>query len=125
MSEAIVFISHSRVRGGMLEGLRDFTTAGAPALEADKPLTLAFLPYLNAHGTELAIVHVFADAHAFDVHLEGVMERSAAAAEFIETLGYEIYGRPSPPVVEMLRAGAARSGVTFRHDPDALAGFLR
>ena len=125
MSEAIVFISHSRVRGGMLEGLRDFTTAGAPALEADKPLTLAFLPYLNAHGTELAIVHVFAVAPGVDVLLEGFMERSAAASVFFETLGYEIYGRPSPPVVEMLRAGAARSGVTFRHDPDALAGFLR
>lgn len=125
MSEAIVFISHSHVREGRLEGLRDFLAAGAPALEADKPLTLAFLPYLNADGSELAIVHVFADAHGFDVHLEGVMERSAAAEAFIETLGYEIYGQPSPPVVEMLRAGAARSGLSFRHDPDALAGFLR
>lgn len=125
MSEAIVFISHSRVRDGKVDGLRGFLAAGAPALEADKPLTLAFLPYLNEDQTEVAIVHVFADAHAFDVHVEGVMQRSAAADEFIETLGYEIYGRPSPPIVEMLRASAARSGVSFRHDADALAGFLR
>jgi hypothetical protein len=125
MSEAIVFISHSRVREGKLEGLREFLAAGSPALEADKPLTLAFLPYLNEDRTEVAIVHAFADAHAFDVHLEGVMERSAAADEFIETIGYEIYGRPNPTVTEMVRAGAARSGVSFRQDPDALSGFLR
>lgn len=125
MSEPIVFISHSRVRDGKLDGLRGYLALGAPALEADKPLTLAFLPYLNADQTELAIVHVFADAHALDVHVEGVMERSAAADEFIETLGYEIYGRPSPEVTEMLSEGAARAGVSFRHDPDALSGFLR
>ena len=125
MSDPIVFISRSRVRDGKLDGLRAFLAEGAPMLQADKPLTLAFLPYLSDDATELAIVHVFADAHAFDVHLEGVMERSSAAEEFIETIGYEIYGRPSAPVLEMMRGAAGRAGVALRLDPDVLPGFLR
>ena len=121
----IVFISHSRVRDGMLDGLRTFIESGAPTLKASKPRTLAFLPYLSEDGAELAIVHVFADADAFTEHLDGVAERSSAADEFIEGFAYEIYGEPSGPVLAMLSAGAAAAGASLRHDPNALAGFLR
>lgn len=125
MSEAIVFISHSRVLEGKLDGLRAFIAAGAPMLQAAKPLTLAFLPYLSEDERELAIVHVFADAAAFDAHLEGVAERSGAADEFIAAIRYEIYGRPSEAALGMMRAAADRAGVPLRLDPDSLTGFLR
>ena len=125
MTEAIVFISHSRVRDGKLDGLREFIAAGAPMLEDLKPLTLAFLPYLSEDGRELAIVHVFADADAFDAHLEGVAERSGTADEFIKAIRYEIYGRPSDEALAMMRGAAERAGVPLRVDPDSLSGFLR
>jgi quinol monooxygenase YgiN len=121
----IVFISHSRVRVGNVDDLRGFLEAGAAALQAEKPRTLAFLPYLSEDESELAIVHEFADADAFDVHLEGVAERSKAAGEFIETLGFEIYGRPSQPALDMMRMSAARSGATLELHPEGLVGFLR
>lgn len=125
MTEPIVFISRSRVRDGKLDQLRGFLADGAPTLQAAKPLTVAFLPYLSEDRRELAIVHLFADADALAAHLEGVAERSSAADEFIETLGYEIYGRPSEPVLGMMRAAAARTGVPLRLDPEYLTGFLR
>jgi hypothetical protein len=96
MPGPIVFISHSRVRDGRLGDLREFLASGGPRLEADKPKTLAFLPYLSDDGTELAIVHLFADAASFTLHLEGIAERSAAADAFIETLGFDIYGDSAP-----------------------------
>ena len=121
----IVFISHSRVRDGMLDGLRAFVERGAPALQAAKPRTLAFLPYLSEDEAELAIAHVFADAESFTEHLEGVAARSSAAGEFIETVGYEVYGEPTGQVLDMLRAGAAAVGASVDVHPTALAGFLR
>jgi len=125
MPGPIVFISHSRVRGGRLEALRTFLAAGAPQLRADKPRTLAFLPYLSDDDTELAIVHLFADAESFAIHLEGVAERSAAAADFFETIGFEIYGDPGADVLGAMRQAAAASGVPLRHAPELLTGYLR
>lgn len=44
---------------------------------------------------------------------------------FIETLSFELYGRPSDAVLDMLRAEADRKGVPLRLDPDFAGGFLR
>ena len=84
MSEPIVFISHSTVKDGKLEDLKDFLRAGATVLEDEKPGTVAFLAYANEEGSQLSIVHVFPDADAMDLHLQGVDERAGAADEFIE-----------------------------------------
>ena len=125
MPGQIVFISHSRVRDGALDGLRDFLAAATPALEADKPRTLAFLPYLSDDGRQLSVIHVFADPGAFKAHLEGVAERSAAADDYIETTGYDIYGQPDASVLDMFRVGASHSGATLKVEPEGVAGFLR
>jgi quinol monooxygenase YgiN len=107
MSQPIVLISHSTVKDGKLEALKDYLREGVEQLEADKPGTLVFLPYLNDDGTELTIVHVFADAEGMDAHMEGVQERAAAAYEFIQSVGYEIYGTPSDSILESMRGFSA------------------
>ena len=125
MTDAIVFISRNRVLPGRLDGLRAFLAAGAPMIEAAKPRTLAFLPYLDADGGQLSIVHVFADAAAFDLHLAGADDRSTAAYEFIAPLGFELYGRVSDSARSALSAAAGAAGVQLRLAPELPAGFLR
>jgi hypothetical protein len=122
---AIVFISRNRVLPGKLDGLRAFLAAGTPMIEAAKPRTLAFLPYLDARGELLSIIHVFADAAAFDLHLAGSDDRSTAAYEFIASLGFELYGRVSDHARSTLDAAAAAAGVELRSLPELPAGFLR
>ena len=124
MNGQIVFISRSRVKDGKLDQLKEFLRRGTPELETDKPRTIAFLPYLNEEGTELAIVHVFHDAAAFDAHLEGAGERSEAAYEFIDTAAIEIYGPATEGTLEMMR-GITTTGARFEHHPDVVGGFLR
>ena len=125
MSDPIVFVSHSRVKDGQLEGFRGFLREGARALEAEKPGTVVFLAYLDASGTEASIVHAFPDADAMDAHLQGVGERSGAADAFIETTGYEIYGTPSTQVLEAMQGFAAAEGVPLAIFPAYLGGYLR
>jgi len=125
MSEPIVFISHSTVKEGRLEDLKDFLRAGATVLEAEKPGTVAFLAYANEEGSQLSIVHVFPDADAMDLHLQGVDERAGAADEFIQTQGYEIYGAPSETVLETMRRFASTEGVSLTVRPDKAGGYLR
>ena len=124
MTQPIVFISHSAVRGGRVEDFRDFIRRGAPMLEADKPGTVAFLAYLDEDGSEASIVHVFPGADAMNAHMEGVQERAEQADAVIQTTGYEIYGSPDPQVVQMMRAFAERSGVPLTVHPEHVGGYL-
>jgi len=124
MTQPIVFISHSSINGGDVEAFRRFIGRGAPALEADKPGTVAFLAYVAEDGSEATIVHMFPNADAMNAHLEGVQERSAEADAFIRTKAYEIYGSPDPRVVQMMRAFAERSGVPLTVRPGFAGGYL-
>ena len=125
MPDPIVFVSHSRVKDGRLEDFRGFLREGARVLEADKPGTVVFLAYVDASGTEATIVHAFPDADAMDAHLQGVDERTGAADAYIETTGYEIYGTPSPQVLEAMQGFAASEGVPLSIRPDHVGGYLR
>ena len=124
MAGPIVFISRNRIKEGRLEDLREFLRTGTEALEKDKPRTLAFLAFADAAGTEVTIVHVFADAEAMDLHVQGADERSSAAYEFIEPEGFEIDGSASPAVLEMME-GAAAAGPELVVRSQFLSGFLR
>ena len=122
---AIVFISRNRVLPGKLDGVRALMATGTPVIEGSKPRTLALLPYLDAAGERLTIIHVFADAAAFDLHLQGAGDRSARAYEVIAPLGFEIYGAISDAARSMFEASAGAAGVDLTIFPELPAGFLR
>jgi hypothetical protein len=125
MAEPITFISHFRVKEGKAEALRSMFAAGAAQLGVAKPRTAAFVGYLDKTGSLLTIVHLFPDAAAMDLHVEGAAERSQAAYELFEPAGWEIYGTPSPAALDMIRREAAEAGVSLTVAPDALGGFSR
>lgn len=125
MSEPIVFISHFRIKGGKLDAYKQLQRDVTKLLQAEKPRTLVFLTYLNEDGTQMSVVHVFADAESMDLHVEGSEERSRAAYEYLVPEGWEIYGTPSDHVAEMMRQAAASSGVTLRVQAEHVSGFLR
>ena len=125
MAEPIVFISHSRFKAGAFDGYRELSGKVTPLIERDKPGTVVFLQYADDANTELHVVHVFPDADAMARHLEGVDERAAKALEFIDSVGYEIYGSPSEPVLERMQGFAQETGATLTVRPHHIAGYLR
>jgi hypothetical protein len=125
MSEPIVFISHFQIKEGKLDGLKQLSQGVAKLLQEEKPRTLVFLAYLNENGTQMTIVHAFADADSMDIHVQGADVRSRTAYEYMDPKGWEIYGRPNEQVLEMMRQAATSAGVTLIVQPDYLTGFLR
>ena len=125
MSEAIVFISHNRVKPGQFDGLRSFAPEITDIIRESKPGTEVFLSYADPEGTEAHVIHVFPDAEAMQRHLEGLDERASKAFEFMETTAYEIYGSPGDQILEMMRGMAASMGVALAVWPNNLAGYLR
>jgi len=125
MPEPIVFISHFRIKDGSRQAYEELAREVRPKLEAEKPATLVFLSYENEVGNRLSIVHAFADADGMDRHFEGAAERGAAAMEFLEPAGWDIYGEPNPTVLEQMRQLAARANVPLTVDSRYVGGFLR
>jgi hypothetical protein len=125
MSEPVVFISHFGIKEGKLDDLRRHSAEVLAQLREDKPRTVLFLVYLDEQGTEVSFLHAFPDAESMDAHFEGVDERVAAAYEYLEPRGWEIYGRPNEAALERMRQGAAAAGVTLTVLPDHFGGFLR
>jgi hypothetical protein len=125
MSDPVMFISHFRIKEGMLDALKELQSVVTPQLEADKPRTLAFLAYLSDDATQLAFLHLFADAESMDAHIEGAQARAKTAYEFVEAKGWDVYGSPSSQALENLRTAAASGGVALNVLPIFMAGFLR
>jgi quinol monooxygenase YgiN len=125
MSEPVVFISHFGIKEGKLDDLRRQSAAVIEQLREEKPRTVVFLAYLDEQASEVSFLHAFPDAESMDLHFEGVDERVAAAYEYMEPRGWEIYGRPNEGALEMMRQGAAAAGVFLTVLPDHLGGFLR
>jgi quinol monooxygenase YgiN len=124
MSEPIVFISTHRIRPGMADAFAEYFREGFPAIEAAKPGTVLFQGYLDEAGEEVCVVHAFPDADAMDRHMEGAGERAQAAYEYLEPRRFDIYGTPSPALLEALRRGAGAGADVVVH-PSPLGGFIR
>jgi hypothetical protein len=125
MPEPVVFISHFGIKEGMLDDMKRLSEDVIERLREGKPRTVLFLAYLDEQGTEVSFLHAFPDAEAMDLHFEGVDERVAAAYQYLEPRGWEIYGRPSEAALASMREGATKAGVSLTVLPDHLGGFLR
>lgn len=125
MPEPIVFVSHHRVKPGKLDELRSLTREIWASMEMEKPRTLMNLAYLNQDGTEVTFTHAFADIEAMQLHWQGADDRTAQAYEYIEPIGFEIYGPAEEQIVDGMRAQAAGAGATLTLWPEFVAGFLR
>lgn len=124
MTDPIAFIIRNRVKEGMFDDFRKHYRDSVPPTEADKPGTLVHLAYVNEDGTEVAIVRIFPNAEAMDLHLQGADERSKAAYEFIEPASIEIYGMPNNYAMEMMKK-IAGSGIDVSISPQFIGGFIR
>ena len=126
MTGPFIFIATNRLKPGML----DAETARVPGLvefvQTHEPRVIAFNEYVNAEGTEVAVVQVHPDADSMAFHMGIIGDRAAAAyAETVDvTTSIQVYGPPSDAVLEMLRRQAG-SGVPQIVKRYHLGGFTR
>ncbi len=112
MSEPIVFVSHLKIKDSKLEAFKQASREIFEMMEASKPGTLVHLGFVNEDGTNISFIHVYPIAEAMDDHIGGVEDRATKALEFLDTIGYEIYGAPSGQVMQMMEQFAG-SGITL------------
>jgi hypothetical protein len=125
VAEPVFFVSHFRIKEGQLDVVRQMMGESMARLQAEKPRTVLFLSYLEAEVGTISFLHAFADAESMDLHFVGADERSRAAYQYLEPLGWELYGNPSSAALENLGKAAASAGVPLTRHPKYLGGFLR
>jgi quinol monooxygenase YgiN len=125
MSEPVVFISHFKVKEGKLDDLKRLTADVVPQLREEKHRTVVYLAFLDERGENISFLHAFPDADSMDRHFEGVDERVAAAYQYVEPRGWELYGKPNEQALGTLQQAATSAGVSLTVLPDYLGGFLR
>jgi quinol monooxygenase YgiN len=125
MSEPIVFISHHRIKEGMLDEFRESYRKNTPLIQADKPGTVGFLHYLDGDESEVTSIHVFPDAQAMEHHMQGASERAGKAFQFLVPGRFEIFGKPNEKVLEFIKQVASDSGASLTVKPEYVAGYLR
>ena len=124
MTDPITFISRNRVKEGMFDAFRKHYGTSVPLIESERSGTLVQLAYVDEEATAVAIVRLFPNAEAMDLHLQGADVRSKAAYEFIEPVSIEIYGTPSRSAMDMMKK-VAGSGVDVSINPQFIGGFIR
>ena len=124
MPEPIVFISRNIIKPGMADDFRIHYRESIAPILAGKPGTLAQLAYENEAADEITIVRFFPSADALDQQIQGANERSKKAYEYIEPVAIEIYGKPNPATLVMMKK-IAGSGVTVSVSPNYTGGFIR
>ena len=125
MAEPVFFASHFRIKDGGRDVVMEAAHDAASQLQSGKPRTVLYLMYLDPEAETISFLHAFPDADAMDVHFVGADERFATIREYVSPLGWEVYGRPSPSALEVLRQRAKASGLALSFHPDYVAGFLR
>ena len=125
MAGPIVFISHHRIKLGKVEELKALTKEIWATMETEKPQTLVNLAYVKEDETEVTFIHAFADPEAMALHWEGADDRTELAYQYIEPIGFEIYGSPGEEILEGMRAEAAASGARLTLGPEFVTGFMR
>ena len=126
MAAPFIFIATNRLKPGKLDAERARVPGLVEFIETVEPHVLAFNEYANEEGTEVAVVQVHPNTDSFEFHMEAVSERASKA--YKETLdattGIDVFGSPTPRIMEMLRQ-AAGSGVQYHVKLHHLGGFTR
>jgi hypothetical protein len=126
MTAPVIFVTTYAIKAGELEEFRQFVRELLEVLEANDRRTLAINAYLNADGTEAAIVQIMPDADSIKDYWRIVHQRTGRTlAELVENpTSVQIYGAPRGLMLERTRH-SVESGVAVSVKPEHLGGFVR
>jgi hypothetical protein len=124
MANPIVYISHNRVKDGMLDNFRIHYLDSVPSVELGRSGSLVQLAYVNEDATEIDIIRVFPDAESMEFQLMGVDEHSKATCQYLEPTKIEIYGSPNGNIIDIMRKFVGPS-IEVQVNPQFIDGYIR
>jgi hypothetical protein len=115
LSPGIIFVGRYRIAPGRADEWRAAIRELTEFVAANLPDVLAFDAYLGEDGTEGTSIHLHRDAASFERYLEAAASRIGNGTRIVDVARIDIYGKPSPSVVQRLRAMGTWPVVIHEH----------
>ena len=110
MSNPLVYVDTSEIRGGALEKLKEAIRELVEFIDANEPQLIAYNVYLSDDGSEMTVVHVHADAASLEYHMEVAGPAFRRFADLVTLSSIRVYGRPSEKALSRLHEKARLLG---------------
>ncbi|KOY55981.1 hypothetical protein [Streptomyces sp. XY332] len=110
MTEPIFYIDRSDILDGSIEEVRVRMCDLAAFAEEREPQLIAYHFYVDESESTMSVIAVHPDTASMELHLEIGGPKFRGFGPFIRMRSIDLYGRPSPAVVNQLRQKAEMLG---------------
>ncbi|NUU24289.1 MAG: hypothetical protein HOV68_22715 [Streptomycetaceae bacterium] len=110
MAEPIIYIDRSDILDGGIAEVRARMHDLAAFAEEREPQLIAYHFYIDASESTMSVAAVHPDTASMELHLEIGGPKFRGFAPFIRMRSIDLYGAPSPAVVDRLRQKAEMLG---------------
>ncbi|GAA1135410.1 hypothetical protein GCM10009664_00590 [Kitasatospora gansuensis] len=104
------YVDRSDIHEGRIAEVRDGMSDLAAFAEAREPQLIAYHFYIDESESTMTTVAVHPDSASLELHMELGGPKFRAFGALIRMRSIDVYGRPSPAVVEQLRQKAEMLG---------------
>lgn len=125
MSDLIVSIDWSEVRGGKLEDLRVAMKALVDFVDANETRPLAYEVFFSSDGTRMTVFQVHPDSASMEYHMRVAGAEFAKVQDLLTLSAIDIYGTPSETLLDLMRQKAQLLGGAALAVHNLHAGFTR
>jgi hypothetical protein len=125
MTDPIYYVDRSDIREGSLAAVRDGIRDLAAFVEEREPQLLAYHCCIDEAESTMTVLAVHPDSASMELHMDLGGPRFKAFAPLIRLRAIDVYGDPTPAVVERLhqKADMLGGGTVTLHTLEA--GFTR
>ncbi len=125
MSDTIVSIDWSEVRGGKLEELRVAMKALVDFVDHNETRPLAYEVFFSSDGTRMTVLQVHPDSASMEYHMRVAGAEFAKVKDLLTLSAIDIYGTPSDTLLDAMRQKARLLGGAALAVHNLHAGFTR
>ncbi|MEV0175861.1 hypothetical protein AB0I00_32700 [Streptomyces sp. NPDC050803] len=125
MTDPIFYTDRSDLREGKLAEVKEAMRDLAAFVEAREPQLISYCFFIDEAESMMTTVAVHPDAASMELHLDIGREKFRAFGGLIRMRAIDVYGRPSPVVVDQLRQKAEMLGGGTVTVHTLQAGFFR
>jgi hypothetical protein len=109
-SGPIIVIDRSEIRTGQLAALRSAMQDLVAFARAREPRMVAYSVYFNDDASRMTVIQIHPDVASAENHMTVASSAFAGFAELVRMIVIDIYGEPSPALLDRLRRKAAMLG---------------
>lgn len=126
MTDTIVYVDRSTINEGQAAVVKDKIQDLVRFIDQREPQLVGYQFYFDEDAGRMTVIAIHPDSDSLELHMEIGRSAFAGFADFIDMQAIEVYGDPSPSVLELLRDKAEMLGDAGRvevHSPQG--GFMR